>query len=214
MRCSSHIGWDGNNKSKYDFTCGALPRNIECPKDEMPLTRRKFLLSSAGLPLCAFAASFAQAQDYPTHIVRLVVAFPAGGPTDFVARLIANKLNDLLGQNVIIDNKPGAMARSVRNLFPGRSPTDIRCSSRPSARFVSRRISHPTWATIQSRTSRRSRAWFATPQSSWSNRIYLSLRQKNSQRWQKGSRALSPLRQRVSARCRIWRSSFISRLQA
>jgi tripartite-type tricarboxylate transporter receptor subunit TctC len=38
----------------------------------------------------------------------MVVAFPAGGPTDFVARLLADKLKVLLGQNVIIENKPGA----------------------------------------------------------------------------------------------------------
>jgi tripartite-type tricarboxylate transporter receptor subunit TctC len=48
------------------------------------------------------------AQDFPTRVVRLVVAFPAGGPTDFVARLLAEKLKALLGQNVIIENKPGA----------------------------------------------------------------------------------------------------------
>jgi len=59
--------------------------------------------------LVAFAAP-AAAQDYPSRTVRLVVAFPAGGPTDFVARLLADKLKGLLGQNVIIENKPGANA--------------------------------------------------------------------------------------------------------
>ena len=42
--------------------------------------------------------------------MRLVVAFPAGGPTDFVARLLADKLKGILGQSVIIENKPGANA--------------------------------------------------------------------------------------------------------
>jgi tripartite-type tricarboxylate transporter receptor subunit TctC len=50
----------------------------------------------------------APAQDFPSRVVRIVVAFPAGGPTDFVARLLADKLKILLGQNVIIENKPGA----------------------------------------------------------------------------------------------------------
>jgi tripartite-type tricarboxylate transporter receptor subunit TctC len=52
----------------------------------------------------------AHAQDYPSRTVKIVVAFPAGGPTDFVARLLADKLKGLLGQGVIIENKPGANA--------------------------------------------------------------------------------------------------------
>jgi tripartite-type tricarboxylate transporter receptor subunit TctC len=56
------------------------------------------------------AASPAAAQDYPTRTIRIVVAFPPGGPTDFVARLLADKLKGSLGQNVIIENKPGANA--------------------------------------------------------------------------------------------------------
>jgi tripartite-type tricarboxylate transporter receptor subunit TctC len=50
----------------------------------------------------------AQAQDYPTRTIRMVIAFPPGGPTDFVGRLLADKLKELLGQSVIIENKAGA----------------------------------------------------------------------------------------------------------
>ena len=50
----------------------------------------------------------ARAQDFPSRVIRVVVAFPAGGPTDFVARLLADKLKPLLGQNVIVENRPGA----------------------------------------------------------------------------------------------------------
>ena len=56
------------------------------------------------------AVAPAAAQDYPTRTIRIVVAFPPGGPTDFVARLLADKLKGSLGQNVIIENKPGANA--------------------------------------------------------------------------------------------------------
>ena len=66
----------------------------------------------AGLALAwtAFVAAPAQAEDYPARTVRIVVAFPAGGPTDFVGRVVADKLKTILGQGVIIENKPGANA--------------------------------------------------------------------------------------------------------
>jgi tripartite-type tricarboxylate transporter receptor subunit TctC len=60
--------------------------------------------------LLLVSGNLANAQDYPARTVRLVVAFPAGGPTDFVARMLADKLKAPLGQSVIIENKPGANA--------------------------------------------------------------------------------------------------------
>jgi tripartite-type tricarboxylate transporter receptor subunit TctC len=53
-------------------------------------------------------APMAHAQNFPTRPVRIVVAFPPGGPTDFVGRLVADKMTRLLGQRVYIDNKAGA----------------------------------------------------------------------------------------------------------
>ena len=49
-----------------------------------------------------------RAQDLPNRPIRIVIAFPAGGPTDFVGRLLADKVKDILGQPVIIENKAGA----------------------------------------------------------------------------------------------------------
>ena len=57
---------------------------------------------------CAALVASAQAQEYPTRPIKVVIAFPPGGPTDFVGRLLADKLKDLLGEPVIIENKAGA----------------------------------------------------------------------------------------------------------
>src|SRR5580658_7536179 len=65
------------------------------------------LLAVAALAMPA-TAQLAQAQDFPSRPVRIVVAFPPGGPTDFVGRLVADKMTASLGQRVYIENRPGA----------------------------------------------------------------------------------------------------------
>ena len=69
---------------------------------------RRRLLAAAGAALCLAAPALAQLQTYPTKPVKLVVPYPPGGPTDIVARLVAQKLSDAMGQQFIIDNRPGA----------------------------------------------------------------------------------------------------------
>jgi len=56
----------------------------------------------------AFAPSGAAAQDFPTRPIRMIVAFSAGGTTDYVARLLADRVKGALGQAVVVENKPGA----------------------------------------------------------------------------------------------------------
>src|SRR5467141_1275520 len=63
------------------------------------------LLAAAWLALGVVPCS---AQNYPTRPVRLVVGFPAGGPTDAIARIVAQKLSDKLGQQFFVENIGGA----------------------------------------------------------------------------------------------------------
>src|SRR5258707_1572450 len=58
--------------------------------------------------LLAIVWGLAGAQEYPNRPVRMVVGFPPGGGTDVVARIISPRLSELLGQPVVIDNRPGA----------------------------------------------------------------------------------------------------------
>ena len=66
-------------------------------------------LASFVLALCAaFAADATAQQNYPSKPIRLVVTYPPGGGADLMARLIAPKMAETLGQPVVVDNKPGA----------------------------------------------------------------------------------------------------------
>ncbi|MEP6790047.1 MAG: tripartite tricarboxylate transporter substrate binding protein [Ramlibacter sp.] len=66
------------------------------------ITRALLALTAAGLTLAA------QAQDFPNKPIRMVVTFPPGGSTDVVMRMIVPRLNEKLGQQVVVDNRPGA----------------------------------------------------------------------------------------------------------
>src|ERR1043166_9025530 len=58
--------------------------------------------------LLLIGAAPSTAQNYPTRPVRVVVGFPAGGPTDVIARIAAQNLSDSLGQQFFVENLPGA----------------------------------------------------------------------------------------------------------
>lgn len=70
---------------------------------------RLALAASAALcVLAGFGPQFASAQNFPAKPVRIIVAFPAGGGTDIVARVLGQKLTEYWGQQVLVDNRAGA----------------------------------------------------------------------------------------------------------
>ena len=78
------------------------------------------ILAGAAL---ALAANFAAAADYPTRPVTLVVPFPAGGSSDMIGRVLAQKLHDKLGGTFIVENKPGATG-SIGAAYVKNAPPD------------------------------------------------------------------------------------------
>src|ERR1700749_4462765 len=61
------------------------------------------------LAIALFAGAFvARADDYPSHVITMVVPYPAGGPTDTIARILSERMQAALGQPIIIENVSGA----------------------------------------------------------------------------------------------------------
>jgi tripartite-type tricarboxylate transporter receptor subunit TctC len=87
-----------------------------------PIILTIVILTIVALGLGLAAAGPAAAQAYPNRPVKLIVPFPAGGPPDVIARIVADSMSTRLGQSVVVDNRPGAGAtigtRSVANAEP------------------------------------------------------------------------------------------------
>ena len=88
----------------------------------MRLPRRQFLRLAAVAALPAIPR-FARAQSYPARPVRWLVGFAAGGPQDIVARLLGQGLSERLGQQFVIENRPGA-GGNIATEAAVRSPAD------------------------------------------------------------------------------------------
>src|SRR6266576_2734532 len=100
MRVSS-----GKSLRSPHFDCGTVST---IGRDRMKLPRRRFLYLGAGAAALPALSRIARAQIYPSRYVRLVVPFPPGGGGDALARPLANRLSEVWGQQVVIENKGGA----------------------------------------------------------------------------------------------------------
>jgi tripartite-type tricarboxylate transporter receptor subunit TctC len=86
-------------------------------------SRRQALAAAAALSASALAPSLAQAQAYPAKQISITVSYPAGGDTDALGRLFAEKLAARVGQNVVVENRPGASG-TIGNAHVAKSAPD------------------------------------------------------------------------------------------
>ncbi|HJQ59460.1 MAG TPA: tripartite tricarboxylate transporter substrate binding protein [Vineibacter sp.] len=89
----------------------------------MKLPRRNLLHLAAGAAALPALSHAARAQDYPSRPARIIVGFPPGGATDIQARLMGEWLSQRLGQQFIVENKPGASGNIGTELV-ARAPAD------------------------------------------------------------------------------------------
>lgn len=83
---------------------------------------RRTLLSTLAATAAAAAAPWARAQNYPEQLIKWVVPYPAGGGTDVIARTLAEAMRQTLGQQIVIDNRPGASTNIGADLVAKSKP--------------------------------------------------------------------------------------------
>ena len=100
---------------------------------QLLLARRIVLSASLAAAVAALLVAPAVAQGYPNRPVRIVIPFAPGGPTEFIIRLVADRLTATLGQAFVIETGREAPAvPSARSRSPSPSPTATPCcSARP-----------------------------------------------------------------------------------
>jgi tripartite-type tricarboxylate transporter receptor subunit TctC len=85
------------------------PRNAPCAAQQETAVKTWTLALAASCTLAVLPGAYAQAPAaYPTKPIRMIVAFPPGGSTDLIARVIAPVMSERLGQQVVVENRGGA----------------------------------------------------------------------------------------------------------
>jgi len=84
---------------------------------------RKLMGSALGVLLCCYGFAFAQETKYPTKPIRMVVGYAPGGGSDIMGRLIAPQITEAMGQQVIVENRPG-VAQNIAAEYVAKSPAD------------------------------------------------------------------------------------------
>jgi tripartite-type tricarboxylate transporter receptor subunit TctC len=85
--------------------------------------KRKLSIGVLGLLLCLSGSALAQAQQFPTKLIRIVIGYAPGGGADVVGRLLAPYMTEAMGQPVIVENRPGAASNVAAELV-AKAPKD------------------------------------------------------------------------------------------
>jgi tripartite-type tricarboxylate transporter receptor subunit TctC len=93
----------------------------------MKLPRRRFLRLTAGTAALPVFSCIARAENYPARPVRVIVGFQAGTASDIIARLIAQWFSERLGQQFVVDSRPGAAGNAAAEMWCAQFPMDIPC---------------------------------------------------------------------------------------
>jgi tripartite-type tricarboxylate transporter receptor subunit TctC len=83
---------------------------------------RRTLLATLASGAAVAATPFAHAQEYPAQLIKWVVPYPAGGGTDVIARVLAESMRQTLGQQIVVDNRPGASTNIGADLVAKSKP--------------------------------------------------------------------------------------------
>src|ERR1700679_1504707 len=109
----------------------------------MKLHRRDLLRIAAGAAVMPACPGIALAQNYPARPVRLIVGFTAGAASGVVARIFAKAASPILGQQIVVENKPGA-GSSIAAQYVSRAPNDGYTLFLPALSSLTNEIINPS----------------------------------------------------------------------